>query len=128
MYFNDYLIMHWYTLSWFNHCSVAAHLGRFPSLCFCYVFKPGRNVSAPKVGYMIYLRSVQAANGWQKDCSSFLVCLYQNPLLFTYNLASCVISRSFIFLTYFLVWIRFKYKNPSVKHIVYSHWRLKNHF
>uniref|UniRef100_A0A2K6V072 Uncharacterized protein n=1 Tax=Saimiri boliviensis boliviensis TaxID=39432 RepID=A0A2K6V072_SAIBB len=66
-------------------------------ICVYYMFKLEREVFAPKVGYVIYLRNVQVKNGWQKDCSSFLVSLVP------FSEALFVSFTS-------LVWIRLKYK------------------
>ncbi|EHH14767.1 hypothetical protein H8958_010435 [Nasalis larvatus] len=79
-------------------------------MCVYYIFKLERDVFAPKVGCMIYLRNVQVENGWQKDCSSFLVCLYQNSSLCTHILASVPFSEALFVSLTFLVWIRLKYK------------------
>lgn len=62
-----------------------------------------------KVGSVICLCSMQAENGGQRVLLP--LCLFVPELSIVYIHCSLyAIFRSFICLTYFLVWIRFKYK------------------
>uniref|UniRef100_A0A671DPT8 Uncharacterized protein n=1 Tax=Rhinolophus ferrumequinum TaxID=59479 RepID=A0A671DPT8_RHIFE len=79
-------------------------------VCVCYVFKLRRKVFTPKVGYEICLCNVQAENEMPEGLF-FLPCLFAPVFSIVYiHFSLYAIFRSFICLSHFLVWIRFKYK------------------
>uniref|UniRef100_A0A8C9DL76 Uncharacterized protein n=1 Tax=Prolemur simus TaxID=1328070 RepID=A0A8C9DL76_PROSS len=78
-------------------------------VCVYYIFKLGRNVFAPKVGYMICLC---VSRKWMTEGLFFLPCLFvPEPSIVYIHFSLSAIFRSFKFVSLtFLVWIRLKYK------------------